>query len=233
MALRAGVARLAWTDSLLRAEGSFAVERAGVPWRRLVSAVVLGGFGYGLVMGSFGGKPLGGLYSGIKVPLCVIGATALGLPNFYVVNALLGLRADFPAAVRGVLAAQGTLALTLLALAPVTATLYLAGMSYPSALLVNAGLFLVATLAAQRSLARHYRPLIARRPRHARALVAWFALYAFVSIKLGWVLRPFVGDPDLETSFLRAGRWMDDPFRNLFWAAAGLLASLARRVVGD
>jgi hypothetical protein len=34
-------------------------------------------------------------------------------------------------------------------------------------------------------------------------LVLWFVLYAFIGIQLGWMLRPFVGDPTRPTTFLR------------------------------
>ena len=37
--------------------------------------------------------------------------------------------------------------------------------------------------------------------------VAWIALYVFVAIQLAWVLRPFVGSPELEVSFFRAEAW--------------------------
>ena len=56
-------------------------------------------------------------------------------------------------------------------------------------------------------LRRHDRPLIARDPRHRRLLRGWIGLYAFVSIQMGWVLRPFVGDPAQPVRFVRADTW--------------------------
>jgi hypothetical protein len=223
-----------WRDAgeLLRATGRYAVERQSVPWRRLLCFVILGGALYGLVMGALGGRWQGALYSAAKVPILLTCSTCVCLPNFWVVLALLGLRDDFAAAVRGILAAQGTLALCLASLAPVTALFYWSGLDYPGALLWSAGCFGLASLAAQRTLRRHYRPLIARRPRHVRALAAWLALYVFVGIKLGWVLRPFVGDPQLPPAFLRAEQWQDDPYTNLFWTAVGLAASAVRALRG-
>jgi hypothetical protein len=89
----------------------------------------------------------------------------------------------------------------------------------------------LAALAGQHTLARHWAPLAAARPVHRRVRRAWLALYLFCAIKLGWVLRPFVGDPALATVFLREDSWRDDPFTNLLWTALGLGATVVRRIV--
>jgi hypothetical protein len=68
-------------------------------------------------------------------------------------------------------------------------------------------MFAVASLTAQAILRRHYRPLIVRDPRHRRLLRGWLALYAFVGIQMGWVLRPFIGEMDLPTRFFREDTW--------------------------
>jgi hypothetical protein len=47
----------------------------------------------------------------------------------------------------------------------------------------------------------------ARSPRHRLLLRAWFFLYAFVGIQMGWVLRPFIGDPHLPVAFFRSEAW--------------------------
>ena len=83
------------------------------------------------------------------------------------------------------------------------------------------------------TLARHYQPLIRRRPRHRHALALWFVLYLFVGVKVGWVLRPFVGDPALPTTFLREGRWQENPYANLIWTVVGLGMTIARKIAGD
>src|SRR5690606_12178620 len=136
-----------------------------------------------------------------KVPLLLASSTALCLPSFFVLNTLLGLRDDLFAALRGVLAAQATVAVTLLALAPVLALVYVSTDSYRHATLANGILFALATLAGQRTMNRHYRPLVAAEPRHRIARGAWLVLYVFVAIQLAWVLRPFIGWPARETTF--------------------------------
>jgi hypothetical protein len=32
-------------------------------------------------------------------------------------------------------------------------------------------------------------------------------IYAFVGIQMGWVLRPFIGQPGVPTTFFRPGAW--------------------------
>ncbi|MCK4872043.1 MAG: hypothetical protein KAS72_04890 [Phycisphaerales bacterium] len=53
-------------------------------------------------------------------------------------------------------------------------------------------------------LERPTRPLPRRAHWQARAIFSvWFVLYGLVGAQMGWLLRPFVGSPDLEFSWLR------------------------------
>jgi hypothetical protein len=178
-----------------------------VPWRSLSIVVVGCGFAYGAVMGGWGQRPLQSFYSGLKVPLLIAISTVVCLPNFFVINSLLGLRDDFSAACRGILVGQAVLATSLASLAPITAFLYVSGVRYSTAIVVNGVAFLVAAGAAQVAVAAHYRPLIARRPAHRTALGAWLALYLFVAIQCAWVLRPYVGAPSMRVVFFRPNAW--------------------------
>lgn len=215
-------------DALLRAEGSFAVGNARLPWLRFGALVGVSGVFYGAVMGAFQGRELQALYAALKVPLLLGVAFSVCLPNFFVMNAVFGLRADFAAACRGLLCAQGTLALCLASFAPVTALAYSCEPSYPFALLLNALTFAVASLAAQLTLARHYRPLIARDSRHKLGLAAWLLLYTFVAIKVASLLRPFVGDPRVPTEFFREKALDENPYTSLLWTALALAAKAFR-----
>jgi len=173
----------------------------------MLAWIVGGGLLYGAVMGAYGLRPLQMLYSALKVPL-LLGVSALVcLPNLVAVNTVLGLRDDFAAALRAVLLAQGTVCISLAAVAPLTAVAYLSTDAYDLAVLFNGLMFLAAALAGQITLGRHYRPLIAANPRHRLGRNAWLGLYMFVAIQMGWVLRPFVGNPDLPTRFFREGAW--------------------------
>jgi hypothetical protein len=198
---------IAEVETLLRAEGRYAVDRARVPWVRLAALLCAGGFVYGAAMGFFDTRALQATYSGLKVPLLLLTTTLVCLPNFFVVNTMLGLRGDFAAACRGIVAAQTTAAITLAALAPLTLTVYASSYDYDLAILLNGVAFMIATAAAHVTLARHYRALIAKDPRHRVGRATWVVLYVFVAIQLAWVLRPFVGSPSLETRFFREEAW--------------------------
>jgi hypothetical protein len=120
---------------------------------------------------------------------------------------LLGLAADFPAVIRGLLSTQAGLTVILSSLGPFTVLFYLSTTNYDAAILFNGLMFGTASLAAQRLLKRAYAPLIAKDPRHRTMVRVWIVLYAFVGIQMGWVLRPFIGQPGSETTFFRAGAW--------------------------
>lgn len=198
---------LAGIDQLLRARGRYGAEVRSLPLEHLLLAVCAGGFCYGAAMGSFGGRPAQVLYSALKVPLLLLGTSAVVLPSFWVLNTLLGLRDDLAAALRGVFAAQAVVAIALASLAPVILFAHVSTGDYRAVMRVNLALFALATLAGHLGCEKFYRPLVARDHRHRLARWAWTVLYVFVGVQLAWVFRPFVGDPHLPASFLRADSW--------------------------
>lgn len=205
-ALRPSLVR-ASLDGVLRSEGVHAPGAQRVQGLSLAIALVVGGVVYGLAMGSYGLAPLQAAYSAAKTPLLLALTSLVCLPNFFVLNAVLGLRDDLAAALRGIFAAQATVALALASLAPLVLFAYVSGVSYPGAKLVNGGAFLLASLAGQLTLRRHYGPLIRRNARHGVALAVWLVLYQAVAIQLAWSLRPFIGSPDQATTFFREESW--------------------------
>lgn len=166
-----------------------------------------GGMIYGAVMGAFGQSAAQVFVSAIKVPLLLAATTVLALPSFFVLNTLLGLRADFGRALRAVIGTQAAVGIVLAALAPYTALWYLTTGDYHEAVLFNGLMFLAASVSAQWVLRQRYRPLIAANRRHRLMLWVWVILYTFVGIQMGWLLRPFVGWPDAPTTFFRPGAW--------------------------
>lgn len=170
---------------------------------------------YGGCMGSFGlwsadaeaVQWLQTLYSALKVPM-MLGATFLiCLPSFFVFNALAGLAPDFRESLRALSATQSGLALVLASLSPMTLLWYATSDLYLVGVLVNTLMFAVATLSAQRLIVRYYQPLIRRNPRHRLMLGIWVTLYIFVGTQMGWVLRPFIGNPNGPVHFLREDGW--------------------------
>lgn len=219
---------LVHADTLLRAaDWSAAARHSERALPRLAAFIVFFGLLYGAIMGTYGGiagqRILQVLYSGLKVPLLLLATFALSLPSFFVLNTLAGLRDDFAAAVRALVAAQAALTIVLASLAPFTAVWYLSVGDYPSAILFNAVMFGIASVSAQLLLKRFYRPLIASNPRHRLLLRMWLVVYAFVGIQMGWVLRPFIGDPGAPTRFFRAGMWGNayERLLSIFWSAIG------------
>lgn len=213
---------------LLRGRGLFATAADfGRQVRWLLAFVLVFGLTYGAVMGTFTGighgRPLQVLYSAVKVPMLLLATCALCLPSFFVINSAAGLRDDFAEALKAVVSAQAGNAILLAALAPITALFYFCTADHADALLFNAGVFGVSTLTSQRLIARCYRPLIRRNRRHRWMLYLWYVLYAFVGVQMAWVLRPFIGTPGMETTFLRRHAW-----GNAYVVLATLIAGLFR-----
>jgi len=197
---------VAAADTLLRSREPDRLVASLKTWHLLL-LLVGGAFAYGIVMGAFALRPLQMLYSGLKAPLLLTVSSLICLPNFFVVNTLLGLRDDFAVVMRGLIGTQLTMSIVLASLAPFTAVAYLSSSDYHFTIVWNGGMFLVAAVASHVQLGRVYAPLIEVRPRHRIAKAAWLTLYIFVTIQLAWMLRPFVGAPGLETTFFRQGVW--------------------------
>lgn len=210
-------------DDMLRARGALAPGTPNMQWGRTAAWIAAGSALYGAVMGAYGLRPIQVGYSAFKVPLLVAASALLCLPTLVALNTALGLRGALGAVLRAAALAQGTVAVCLAGLAPLTIVAYLSLEEYGQAVLFNGGCFLIAALTGQVTLSRHYRPLIRADPRHRVARNAWLVLYVFVAIQMAWVLRPFVGDPDQPTRFFREGAWSNAyvEVAQLVWRALG------------
>ena len=189
--------------------------------------LVIFGILYGGVMGSFGGVFGERLWqlvrSGVKVPMLLLCTFIISLPSYFVINTLFGLRADFKYALRALLATQAGLTIILSSFAPLTAFWYISSSNYRAAILFNALMFGSATLSAQFILKRLFQPLIQRDRRHLWPLRTWLVTYIFVGIQMAWVLRPFIGSPDMPPQFFREGAW-----GNAYVTLANIFLSLIR-----
>lgn len=201
-----------WADDILRAGPWMVQERRGHKrLRQLLAVLFCFGFVYGAVMGSysviFGHRWLQVLYSALKVPLLLMATFGLGLPFYFVLNSLLGLRDDFSQSVRTLVATQAGLTVILASLSPVTLVWYASYEKYHAAILFNAVIFGLSSVMAQIVLRNLSAPLIRKNVRHLWLVRSWLIIYAFVGIQMGWVLRPFIGSPDVPTQFFREGAW--------------------------
>lgn len=145
----------------------------------------------------------------VKMPVLMLMTTALCMPGFYALHAALGVRKDFPVAVRGVLGGQALFAVCLSALAPLMPVWYSAADSKRAAIIGVSLLFALAAAVSLVAVRRVYRTYLPSRGSHRVLVAGWFVLYSFVGIQTGWMLRPFIGSPELPPRFLR-----EDPFTN-------------------
>jgi hypothetical protein len=157
------------------------------------------------------------------VPFLYSVTFALCLPSFFVLNALAGLAHDFRRVLNALLAFQAIAALVLSAVGPITFLFNVSTDFYQFMILWNGVAFGVASLTGHAMMRRLYRPLIAGNPRHRLLYRVWMFLYVFVGIEMGWVLRPFIGDPNLPVQFFRRGAWGN---------AYGEVIGLVLRVLG-
>jgi hypothetical protein len=194
-------------DILRRRPWTTRAEHPTVALGRLAAVLIAAGLLYGAAMGSFSvftfDRAPQIVYAAVKVPLLLTVTFVVGLPGFFVLNTLMGLRNDFTEAVRALVATQAGLAIILASLAPVTLLWYASSVDYSDAVAVNAIVFGVASISAQFLLRAYYRPLIARNRKHRILLWAWLTMYAFVGIQTAWLLRPFIGSPAAGVQFLR------------------------------
>ena len=195
-----------------------------LPLQKVAAIVLVFGPLYGAAMGAYafiiGKRSLVEqfpqlIYSGVKVPLLIALTVAISLPSFFVINTLLGLRDDFREAFRAIVSAQAGMAVILVSFFPLTLFSYISlastQTSYPLAILVNAAMFGLASVSAQVLLRGYYQTLIERNRRHLWMVRMWILVFAFVGIQAGYVMRPFIGDPNLPPTFLRK-----DSFQNAY-----------------
>jgi hypothetical protein len=173
--------------------------------------IILFGSCYGAVMGSYGGwsgdQKWQVLFSAIKVPLLLLFTFGISIPSFYVINLLLGLHSDFKFVFKGLLEAQAGFAVVLASLAPYTIFWYQSFDHYGNAILFNGLLFGISSFTGHFFLKRSYRLLIRKNQSHLWTKRIWIILYSFVGIQAGWILRPFIGDPQLSPEFIRTETW--------------------------
>jgi len=230
-------------DDLLRGSqrASSASKNASEPgraktlesWRlaRLVGQIAVFGALYGAAMGTFAvtvERAPQIVFAAVKVPLLLLATGALSVPLFAVLYSLWGLRAEWIPVLRALASTQAALSIVLASLSPLTlvvhASLPSGGSGYAASVLWNALIFAVAGLTAQIVLRAKMRFWIERDRRHVSLLRAWLLIYGFIGVQMAWVLRPFIGDPGGDVTFLRA-QWSGNAYVAL-WKLIGLWIGL-------
>jgi hypothetical protein len=202
----------AWTTDLARPGDLVAAidrrEALGPRTARQLAVGIAGAALFGLALGSFGFSWPQMISGAIKAPLLLLATGALCLPSFY---ALQLLRAAKPASLSAATAMQ--------AAAAAAAGAVWGGLSLPLAFLVvttrhyHLSQFLALLVGALggigglRRLTQLYRNACDagdERLLHRFAVtLPWALLYSAVGAQLAWMLRPFIGSPELAFQIFR------------------------------
>ena len=93
----------------------------------------------------------------------------------------------------------------LASLAPFTAFWYVSGSGYQPAILFNGLMFAVASVECPVAPPPRVPAPDRTAPAHRWMLRTWIVIYVFVGIQMGWVLRPFIGNPRAPGAVLPRG----------------------------
>lgn len=159
----------------------------------------------------------------VKVPLLFLLTVAVTFPSLYVTSALAGSRLRPGATSRLIVRAIAVHLVVLASVGPITAFFTLCTESYSFMKLLNVAFFafggfaflhflrksLVGALTVDRPREPEKAALDTEstpRPSRAPTFVfrTWCVIYGVVGAQMGWVLRPFVGSPDLPFELFRA-----------------------------
>ena len=199
-------------------------------WRRLAFClviIVVGAGCYGAAIGWWR-SPQQALYTAIKCPLVLLlTAVGNGLLNGMLAP-LLGVNIPFRQSFTAILmsfvisaailgAFSPVLAFVIWNAPPLSAHTPALGETYACILLGNVLLIAFAGSVGNTRLYQllclfsHQQAPVAR-----RVLVAWLAGNLFLGSQLSWILRPFVGSPDLAVQFLRATAFKGNFYEAVF-----------------
>jgi hypothetical protein len=233
-------------DRLLRGEFTKSEElregRVPVPVSTLVVASLLCGALYGVCMGLYaatGGIERGWqqfVSSATKVPLLFLFTLIVTFPSLYVFGALAGSRLRMSDMLRLLIASIAVNLAVLASFGPVTVFFTVFTTSYAFISLLNVIFFMLAGVVGLGFLARAVHTVFGERANEekptrdgaksqsrARLIFrAWIVIYGIVGAQMGWILRPFIGNPEMDFTWFRHHRQS-----NFFAALMDLLRDVA------
>ncbi len=191
-----------------------------------LSVIVLGSAAFGAAMGAWR-APQQAVYTALKFPLVILGTTlGNGLLNGMLAP-LLGLNLRFRQSLLAVLLSYSITAAILGAFSPVI--FFLVWNTPPMAthsaaaqaghnflLLAEVVVIAGAGLAGNLRLLELLRGLAGREQVARRVLSAWLAGNLLLGSQLSWILRPFIGSPNLPVEFLRQNTFAGNFFESLW-----------------
>ena len=191
-----------------------------------VAVICVGAGLFGAAMGVWR-SPLQAAYGAIKFPLIFL-LTGFGnaLLNGMLAP-LLGLNLRFRESLLAILASFTIAAAILGAFSPLVSFLIWntpplsetttgSSAAYSLVKLVPVAMIAFAGVAANVQLVRLLRRLAGDATIANRILSAWLAVNLLLGSQLSWMLRPFIGSPDLPVEFLRATAFRGNFFENVF-----------------
>ena len=197
-----------------------------------VGVIVLGAGLYGAAMGWWR-DPQQALYVAIKFPLIIL-LTTLGNALLNAMLApLLGLNIPFRqsfsailmsfAIASGILGAFSPLMAFLIWNSPPMSAPAVSGGTYAFIKLANVAVIAFAGTAGNLRLFQLLARLGGRKAVARRVLLAWLAGNLLLGSQLSWILRPFIGAPNLPVEFFRATALHGNFYENIFHSLLQML----------
>jgi hypothetical protein len=226
------------------------VAAGRLTWVVVVLCMIYGAcMGTFAILSPKGPGPAQVLSSMVKVPLLFYLTLVVTLPSLYVLNALVGSRLSFGSVFRLLSASLGVNVAVLASMGPIVAFFSACTTSYPFMVLLNVAVFATAGFLALGFLFQALQRLSVAPPSEDAVLGAspgeglvavhpptdprpshrvrtifriWMVLFGLVGAQMGWVLRPFIGHPDLPFAWFRPRQ--SNFFEAVFHAFAALFS---------
>jgi len=216
---------MATLDRLLRGDflspEKLAAGELPLPLSRFLKLALALGAIYGLCLGTFalfGGHDAAGLQmlsATVKVPLLFALTLVVTFPSLYVFSALQRLPLDIGNTLRLMLLTIVVHLAVIASLGPVFSFFAASTDSYAFMKLLNVAFFATGGVLGFMVLRQSTRAMFesswanqpdvapADRARAGQVLRVWCVVYAVVGAQMGWLLRPFLGSPDLAFAWFR------------------------------
>lgn len=159
---------------------------------------------YGATMGAKAGA-MQAAAAAVKLPLLLILSLSAVTPPLYAFNALMGSRIKPAQLAALVCATSASTSVLLVTLAPVSLFLTYSGLGYSALKLAQVGLLFAAGYYGAYFAFEGVQTVAARtgREQSMPILQVWLLAYAYIGAQLGWMMRPFVGDPTAPFALVR------------------------------
>jgi len=190
-----------------------------------VAVIVLGAGLYGAAMGWWR-DPQQALYVAIKFPLIILLTTAGNALLNAMLAPLLGLNIPFRQSFSAIVMSFAITAAILGAFSPVMAFMIwnappmspqaVSGATYSLIKLANVAVIAFAGSTGNVRLFQTLARLGGSKAVAFRVLLAWLAGNLFLGSQLSWILRPFIGSPNLPVEFFRATALHGNFYENVF-----------------